>query len=195
MSEWWREAIEKATCFEDIVMVFRELFPNEVRRPHLSLIGKTDEEKKRFIKGFVRDVLMHETDNTGLLVIETADHLKQSKVLEETGVDIGSPQEILLPSRVIHVRNRHPELTEDDWANILDIMRNFDKSYRGLEIGKDKGERIIFTKAGEPKETVYIVELFRGKNRGDRLQVVSYFKDDENSVKGWLKNHTREKKQ
>ncbi|GHU38958.1 hypothetical protein AGMMS50256_38610 [Betaproteobacteria bacterium] len=144
------------------------------------------------MRDFVQSVLDNK-EHPHQIVIQVATAEKRSKVLKETGVDIGSAKEILIDERVVHAQKDHPSLTLDDWAILPEIAETFNEAYEGREEGDPKTVKLIFVKRGEPKDYAYIAEFANGKSRGERLRLITFFKDTRQRVDGFLENNRKRK--
>jgi hypothetical protein len=155
-----------------------------------------DLEQRRISGARVRDfveAVLSGSAHPRSIVIQVATANKRDKVLEETGVDIGQAREILVDDRVVHAQGGHPSLTLDDWAMLPEIAETFTESYPGAGEKNQGTTRLIFVKRGEPKDYAYIAEFAKGKGKGERLQVITFFKASKKGIDDFLERNRKKR--
>ncbi len=140
---------------------------------------------KANIVEYVQKVVTTKDNNLEPFIFNKVLPIKREQVLNETGMDIGAARELLIPSKVIHADNRH-NLTNSDWEKLPEIALDFTTSFQS----SSHDNRVVFVKKDDATGYLYVAEFFSGKNKGERLQLTTYFKDHINSVKSWLNDHT-----
>lgn len=148
------------------------------------------------VREFVTRSAADATDNKSIHVLSDAvSEAKRARILEEAGIDIGLAREQLRADTVRHAQKSHPDLTPEDWQMLPWVMENFDH-VAPLKKGKnDKGPRLGFTATDPVTGYAYVAEALAGTKKGERLSVVSFFRDHPNTVKSWLEtNRTGEGK-
>ena len=118
---------------------------------------------------------------------------RRDRILSETGIDIGSPREVILDHRAVHVRKDHPSVTPHDWALLPSVANHYDEAHAGWNAGDPKTKRLILVKRGTPRHFVYVAELASGKSKGAREILHTYFKTTDAGLAEFLSNNTRKR--
>lgn len=118
---------------------------------------------------------------------------RRDRILSETGIDIGSPREVILDHRAMHVRKDHPSTTLQDWAFLPSVANHYDEAYAGWNAGDPKTNRLILVKRGTPRHFVYVAEVATGKSKGAREILHTYFKTTDAGLAEFLSNNTRKR--
>ena len=129
------------------------------------------------ITEFINDIAQKKQPKAKRLVVNVASHDKNIKVKNLTNVDVGVARELLIPSTAVHVKNRHPDMDISDWLYLPEFAEKFDAVVESETIGDQKMPRLVFIKNRDGLAYVYVADLATGKRQGDRLSVVTYFKD------------------
>ena len=127
------------------------------------------------ITEFINDIAQKKQPKAKRLVVNVASHDKNIKVKNLTNVDVA--RELLIPSTAVHVKNRHPDMDISDWLYLPEFAEKFDAVVESETIGDQKMPRLVFIKNRDGLAYVYVADLATGKRQGDRLSVVTYFKD------------------
>jgi hypothetical protein len=138
---------------------------------------KTKTATPEEITEFVTDIAEGKQPKASRLVVNVASHDKNTKVKNMTSIDIGVARELLIPSAAIHVKNRHPDMDVSDWLYLPEFAEKFDAVVESETVGEQKMPRLVFIKNRDGLAYVYVADLATGKRQGDRLNVVTYFKD------------------
>lgn len=83
----------------------------------------------------------------------------------------------------MHVKRTHPDLSLADWEKLPEIANTFDEVFLSAETGSNGEKRLLFVKrSGENQAFAYVGEFAQGRRKGERLNVVTFFKDHINSI-------------
>ncbi len=156
--------------------------------------GEQQQTPREKIKEFVAAVLGGRT-HPNKITLQISTENKREKVKNDTGVDIGVSAEIVIADRVVHVQDDHPNMNISDWELLPDIAESFDNAYLGKEEGDPKTQRLIFVRRDKPNNYVYVAEFAGGKSRGNRLNLITFFKDKPNRVDEYLTNTAQKLKE
>ena len=156
--------------------------------------GEQQQTPREKIKEFVAAVLGGGT-HPNKITLQISTENKREKVKNDTGVDIGVSAEIVIADRVVHVQDDHPNMNISDWELLPDIAESFDNAYLGKEEGDPKTQRLIFVRRDKPNNYVYVAEFAGGKSRGNRLNLITFFKDKPNRVDEYLTNTAQKLKE
>jgi soluble lytic murein transglycosylase-like protein len=143
------------------------------------------------VREFVSRAVADNRDNSSWHVLsEAISDTKRQRVLKDTGVDLGAAREQIRSDVVRHAQKSHPDLTPEDWNMLPWLLDNFDH-VAPLKPGKnDKGQRLGFTAIDPKSGYAYVAEALAGKKKGERLSVVSFFRDHPNTVNSWLETNS-----
>lgn len=142
---------------------------------------------------FVQKAREDARDNSSIEVIGTVTAEKRAEILERTGIDVGQSREQIRSDIVRHSEKGHIDLTNDDWRMLPWLMQNFDEVHLLKTGANDKGPRMAFVARDPVTGIAYVAEALSGKQKGERLSVVTFFKDHPNSIGSWLETNGAKK--
>jgi hypothetical protein len=158
---------------------------DEVRRADQRIRFAADK-----LVSFVQRVGANPRDNRSVEIIAPVSEEKRQDLLARTGVDVGSSaREQIRANTVRHVHGNHPELTSDDWRVLPWLTANYDSAVLLKQGTGDQGPRIALAAVDAKSGYAYVAEVLAGKKHGERLSVVSFFKDHPNTVRSYLKTN------
>lgn len=144
------------------------------------------------VREFVRGPAVDALDNRSTINFAQVSEAAQQRILRETGVDVavGARQE-LRADAVRHAQKRHPDLTADDWEVLPWVAENFDRAVRLKSEKSDQGQRIALTATDPATGYAYVAEYRAGKKKGDRLSLVTFFRDHPGAIDSYLQTNGR----
>lgn len=144
---------------------------------------------REFLSGPAADAL----DNRARVGIGDITDAASQRIAHGTGLNIppGTRQELPAPA-VRHSMKGHPNLTADDWATLPWLAENFERAVLLKTERGDQGPRIALAALDPATGYAYVAEYNTGKNKGgDRLRLVTFFRDHPNAVESWLRTNGR----
>ncbi|WP_295389097.1 hypothetical protein, partial [uncultured Thiodictyon sp.] len=103
----------------------------------------------------------------------------------KTGLTIDRAIEVVVASNIVHAQKGHPDMTSNDWARLPFVTNRFDDAAPGRVEGDPRTPRIIVRRM-ESNGTGYgAVLAFASGSRGERLNVVTYFKGTAKGLDAW----------
>lgn len=145
---------------------------------------------------FVQSVQGNEPGHTSVEVIAPVSRAKRRDIQQRTGIDVGEQaREMVRATTVQHVRKRHPNVTEADWRVLPWLTANYDNVVLLKQEPGDQGPRMAFVATDPNTGYAYVAEALAGRQYGQRLAIVSFFKDHPNSVRSYLKTNAAGKKE
>ena len=140
------------------------------------------------LKGFVASAIKNRNEKQKLVVQDEISSRTRNRIMEKTEVDVGNARVEVFSDNVRHSQNKHPDLDASDWAKLPKLVDHFDDVKKLSELGEHGETRIGFIMNDNSTGYAYAADVRIGKNKGERLAVITFFKDHPNSVKDWLEN-------
>lgn len=143
---------------------------------------------REFVDGPARDQL----DNRSKLNVAAVDDKAAARIRDTTGVDIaaGARHEVSA-SAVRHSANRHPDLSAEDWSVLPWLVNRFDRAVLLKAERGDQGPRIALAALDEATGYAYVAEYRLGKNKGERMSLITFFRDKPGTVENYLRTNGR----
>ena len=111
-----------------------------------------------------------------------------ARAKEETGRDISNAS-VILPSDIVnHVKNRHPDISPEQWS---DLGKEINKAHEIFPADPGRisygGTSLAFVSYHDGRGTAIVAEHVATKN-GERLVIKTFFKDTEKAVRKWAED-------
>lgn len=176
-------APEATDKLQEAITLIRDRFVNTARGVTEAVLASADQ-----VRQFVLGPALDKLDNSSKVNFSQITEAVAARILDQTGVDImvGARQE-LRADAVRHSLKGHPNLTPDDWAALPWLAENFDRATLLKPERGDSGPRIALSATDPVSGAAYVAEFNTGgRKAGQRLRLVTYFKDHPNTIRSYL---------
>ncbi|MDR1310883.1 MAG: hypothetical protein LBK01_03265, partial [Burkholderiaceae bacterium] len=124
-----------------------------------------------------------------LVAGRVSEHARQ-RILDATGIDLGDARILVTADSIWHSQKAHPGMSTADYNKLMWTIENFDDVVLAAEPGRSKSQRFLFSAYDKGTGYGYVADVSLGKNHGNRLNTVTFFKDSAENVANW-KNQER----
>ena len=180
-------AADPAGRFQEVMQAFRDRTVNTARG-----VSQAALDAAVAVRDFVAGPARNPRDNSSKVNFAEVSEQAREKILAATGIDIdaGARQEMRADA-ARHVMKRHPDLTPEDWAVLPWLAENFDQVVALKTKPSDKGPRLAVAATDPATGYAYVAEYSAGKKKGERLSLVTFFRDHPNAVENYLATNGR----
>ena len=174
-----------APRFADVTAAMRSGIADHARGVSEPMVSAARE-----LRDFVAGPAADRSNNTAKVNFGVVTEQARQRILDGAGVDVGAgSRQDIRADAVRHAQASHPNLTAMDWDVLPWLAENFQSAVRLKANATDKGPRLALAATDPASGYAYVVEHLMGKNKGERLSVVTFFKDHPNSVESYLKTN------
>ncbi|MDR1310331.1 MAG: hypothetical protein LBK01_00410, partial [Burkholderiaceae bacterium] len=107
------------------------------------------------------------------------------RILDSTGIDVGDARILATADSIWHSQKEHSGMTPDGYNKLMWTIENFDDVVLTADTGLNRAPRLLFSAYDRGTGYGYVADVSVGRNYGNRLNTVTFFKDSAENVANW----------